>query len=62
VYSLCRDKGAVALDAVTLPDLLMYHLVYVMEGSEVSALTEVEHQLAALHAGETGSQWTATDE
>jgi hypothetical protein len=50
VYALGHHDAAVALDAVTLPDLLMYYLVYVMEGSEVAALTEVQHQLSALRA------------
>ena len=54
VYALCHDNAAVALDAVTLPDLLMYYLVYVMEGSEVAALTEVEHQLSALRVRQPG--------
>jgi hypothetical protein len=51
VYALGHDNARVALEAVTLPDLLMYYLVYVMEGSEVAALSEVEHQLSALRVG-----------
>lgn len=54
VYALCHDNTPVALNAVTLPDLLMYYLVYVMEGSEVAALTEVEHQLSALRVRQPG--------
>jgi UDP-MurNAc hydroxylase len=50
VYTLARDGSQVALEAHTLPDLLMYYLVYVMEGSERAAITEVEHHLAALRA------------
>jgi UDP-MurNAc hydroxylase len=48
VYALGRDDSRVALDAHTLPDLLMYYLVYVTEGSERAAITEVDQQLAAL--------------
>jgi hypothetical protein len=50
VYRLRRDDARVALEPGTLPDLLMYYLVYVMEGSEVAALTEVDQQLSALRA------------
>ena len=55
VYALGYDNAPVALDAVTLPDLLMYYLVYVVEGSEVAALTEVNHQLSALRLRRSGS-------
>ena len=48
VYSLERDDCRVALATRTLPDLLMYYLVYVMEGSEMAALTEIDHQLSDL--------------
>jgi len=50
VYSLERDECRVALEARTLPDVLMYYLVYVMEGSKVAALTEIDHQLSDLRA------------
>ncbi len=50
MYELGRDDGGVLLQDRALPDLLMYYLVYVMEGSEVAALTEVEQQLSALRA------------
>ena len=46
--ALERDDGRVALEARTLPDLLMYYLVYVMEGSKVAALAEIDHQLLDL--------------
>jgi L-ascorbate metabolism protein UlaG (beta-lactamase superfamily) len=48
VYALGRNGSRVALDAYTLPDLLMYYLLYVAEGSERAAITEVDRQLAAL--------------
>jgi hypothetical protein len=48
VYSLERDPCRVALEARTLPDLLMYYLVYAVEGSKVAALTEIDHQLSGL--------------
>ncbi len=50
VYTLGRDDAGITVDAQSLPDLLMYYLVYVMEGSELSALTEVDQQLAELRA------------
>jgi UDP-MurNAc hydroxylase len=50
VYRLGRDNAQVALEARALPDLLMYYLVYAMEGSEMAALTEVDQQLSALRA------------
>ncbi|HEY8216923.1 MAG TPA: MBL fold metallo-hydrolase [Acidimicrobiia bacterium] len=50
VYALERDDCRVALDVRALPDLLMYYLVYVMEGSEVAALTEIDHELSELRA------------
>jgi UDP-MurNAc hydroxylase len=50
VYTLGRDGSRVALDAHALPDLLMYYVVYVTEGSERAAITEVDQRLAALRA------------
>lgn len=49
-YRLGRDDARVTLETRIPPDLLMYYLTYVMEGSELSALTEVEQQLSALRA------------
>jgi hypothetical protein len=51
VYTLAQDNTAVALGTVPLPDLLMYYLVFAMQGSEVAALTEVTHQISALQNG-----------
>lgn len=48
VYTLERDDRHVALRTRTLPDLLMYYLMYVTAGSEVAALTEIDRQLSAL--------------
>ena len=48
LYELERDASGAALRARTLPDLLMYYLVYVVEGSARAALTEVDHQLSEL--------------
>jgi L-ascorbate metabolism protein UlaG (beta-lactamase superfamily) len=48
VYRLHSDTARVALETQTLPDLLMYYLVYVAQGSEVAALREVDHQLSLL--------------
>jgi hypothetical protein len=50
VYDLERDECRVALATRTLPDLLMYYLVYVMEGSEVAALSEIDRQLSDVRA------------
>jgi hypothetical protein len=54
VYTLGRDGSRVALDAQVLPDLLMYYLLYVTEGSERAAITEVDQHLAALRATHEG--------
>jgi UDP-MurNAc hydroxylase len=48
VYTLRREDEKIALDARSLPDLLMYYLTYVAQGSEIAARTEIDHQLAAL--------------
>jgi L-ascorbate metabolism protein UlaG (beta-lactamase superfamily) len=48
VYALGRDGSRVTLEAHALPDLLMYYLVYLAEGSERAAITEVDQHLAAL--------------
>ncbi len=54
VYRLGRDGAHIALEMQILPDLLMYYLMYVTEGSEVAALTEVDQQLSALRAAAYG--------
>jgi UDP-MurNAc hydroxylase len=48
VYTLGRGDTRIALEARQLPDLLMYYLTFVMNGSEVAARTEIDHQLGAL--------------
>jgi UDP-MurNAc hydroxylase len=47
-YRLRRDDATVALERRDLPDLLMYYLTYIAAGSEVSARSEVNQQIAAL--------------
>jgi hypothetical protein len=61
VYRCTRDtnSGSVAVEVRALPDLLMYYLAYVVQGSEVSALTEVDQQLSALGTRRQGSQGVA---
>ena len=48
VYTLGCDDTRVALEPRRVPDLLMYYLTYVMQGSEMAARTEIDQQLAAL--------------
>ena len=50
VYRLRREPERIALEERALPDLLMYYLTYVAEGSEIAARTEVDQQLDALRA------------
>jgi hypothetical protein len=48
VYRIRHDTTRVRLETQSLPDLLMYYLLYVAQGSEISALSEVDHQLSIL--------------
>lgn len=57
LYRLRRDGANVTLEPRELPDLLMYHMLYVTEGSDTAALSEVEQQIAALRApGDRGEE------
>ena len=47
-HRFTRDDNDVRLEVRPLPDLLMYYLLQVAEGSELSAKHEVDHQLQLL--------------
>jgi UDP-MurNAc hydroxylase len=51
---VCRpaaDAGPVRLAPVTLPDLLMYYVLRIADGSETAAKQELDHQLRTLRTG-----------
>lgn len=54
IYSLGRAGTGVVLEPRTPPDLLMYYLTYVAEGSERAALTEVDLRLDTLRTEPEG--------
>ena len=63
VYGLRREDQHIVCKPQALPDLLMYYLTYIAQGSEIAARTEVDHQLALLQTRQQPSIATnpATD-
>ena len=51
---MARKADGVTVDPRPLPDLLMYYVLQVAEGSDVSAKHEVDHQLRELREHTAG--------